>query len=477
MDRDVLPQRLLKAVESGRVNEAQARAVFQRGEEAVVFAMLELARQLAVARGRGSETPSAPSSTIPPYAKPAAKGRRKRPGARLGHPGHRRPAPERVDQRREHRLPRCPDCGGRLQRTGDTRTRYTEDIPEAITPVVTEHTVHRDWCPQCRNRVEPKVPDALPGATLGHRTVVLSGWLHYGLGNTLAQIVEVFNHHLQLKVTPGGLVAMWQRLAEALRPWYEQLQTEGLQSAVLHADETGWRVNGRTHWLWCFAGRDLTYYQIDASCGAPALAKFFQEQFAGTLVSDFWSAYDALAVGDRQRCWVHLLRELKTVEARGGATADWPALARRVRRLFGDALRWHASRAKLPQEPYDLGVVRLENRALALQDHPWQNADARRLAARLARYGTQLFTFLWYDDVPSDNNPAERSIRPAVVMRKNSYSNRSERGAATQAILMSLYRTLQQRGHDPLATLVAALRHYTTSGRLPPLPSRDPPSR
>jgi hypothetical protein len=47
------------------------------------------------------------------------------------------------------------------------------------------------------------VPDALPNATLGNRVLVLSAWLHYALGNTLSQIVEVFNLHLQLKITPG----------------------------------------------------------------------------------------------------------------------------------------------------------------------------------------------------------------------------------------------------------------------------------
>jgi hypothetical protein len=72
--------------------------------------------------------------------------------------------------------------------------------------------------------------------------------------------------------------------------------------------------------------------------------------------------------------------------------------------------------------------------------------------------------------VPPDNNHAERQIRPAVIMRKNQLCNRSDAGAATQATLMSLYRTLRLRGHDPTRTIAAALRHLLTTGRLPPLP-------
>ena len=61
--------------------------------------------------------------------------------------------------------------------------------------------------------------------------------------------------------------------------------------------------------------------------------------------------------------------------------------------------------------------------------------------------------------VPFDNNTAERAIRPAVIIRKNSYGNRSQRGADCQAVLMSIFRTLKQRGHDPIRTVLHALVH------------------
>ena len=85
--------------------------------------------------------------------------------------------------------------------------------------------------------------------------LVLSAWLHYLLGTTLAQIIDVFNFHLQFKLSSGGLIQMWRRLREILLAWYLEIQTQALEGAVLHADETGWRVNGATYWLWCFARR------------------------------------------------------------------------------------------------------------------------------------------------------------------------------------------------------------------------------
>jgi transposase len=469
----VLPENLLAVLRGGTLTEEQARMIYAQGPEAVVFALLALTKRLrdqqAAGAGESHETPSTPSGMKPPYQKPPGKRRKRQPGAKPGHAGSRRAPPERIDHRTEHRAPRCPDCRAPLKRCQETRTRYTEDIPE-IRPEVTEHTIHRDWCPKCRKRVEAPVPDALPGSTLGNRMLVLSAWLHYALGNTLSQIVEVFNFHLQMKVTPGGLMQMWYRLQAILYVWYGQIQEAALQSAVLFADESGWRVNGKTHWLWCFTTRDLTYYMIDRSRGSPALLKFFVEEFAGTLVTDFWAAYNAVACALRQTCLVHLLRELEHTEKYKSPGKHWPAFAKKLRRLLGDAIRLWRRREEIPGEAYASRRNRLAARLEELIDTPWADTNAKRLIKRLRRHQNDLFTFLDQPGVPFDNNTAERAIRPAVIVRKNSYGNRSQHGADCQAALMSVFRTLKQRGRDPIRTVIDALTHYLTTGQLPPLP-------
>ena len=465
----VVPESMLEVLQRAALTEEQAKAIFEQGRDAVVFALLELSKQLAEARSPQA-TPSTPSGMIPVYEKPPAKSRKKRPGAKTGHPGSRRRVPDRIDRRETHKLPCCPDCGGRLKRTGDTRTRCIEDIPE-IQPEVTEHTIHSDWCSKCRKRVEPQVPDALPNATLGNRVLVLSAWLHSALGNTLSQIVDVFNFHLQLKITPGGLVQMWYRLQAILYAWYEEIQQEALNSAVLHADETGWRVDGKTHWLWCFTTPNLTYYLIDRSRGSPALMKFFIAEFSGTLVSDFWGAYNAVACAQRQTCLVHLLRDLEHVDKYKRPGEHWPAFAKKLRRLVADAIRLWYRQDELTAEQYQSRRDRLHKRLGELIDTPWEDKQAKRLVKRLRRHCEDLFTFLDQPDVPFDNNHAERIIRPAVIIRKNSYGNRSQRGADCQAVLMSVFRTLKQRGHDPITTICNAIATYLKTGQLPPLPA------
>jgi transposase len=466
-----LDPQFVTAFRAGTLTRAQAEAALPDDRAAVIFLVLQLsvavAEKAAVPAG-GAHTPS---GSLPPYSKGKAGPRRKKRGARDGHPGSSRPRPARIDRHETHQLPVCPDCGGRLQRTGNTRTRVVEDIPDDLKAEAVEHTIHRDWCPGCRKQVEPRVPDALPQCTLGNRTLALAAWLHYGLGVTISQIVAVFNGHLQLKLTPGGLLQMWHRLADVLTPWYEQIRRCCLDAGVLHADETGWRVEGTTWWLWCFSSADATYYQLDRSRGHPALDRFFAAEFDGVLVSDFWAAYDA--VGRlHQKCWPHLLREVKEVDEGPENGDDWPDFAKRLRRAYGDAIRLTAARGDLSADAYGLRHAKLQARLLDLALTEWTNPHARRLAKRLAKYGEYLLTFVEFPGVPADNNQAEREVRPAVLMRKASYGNQSERGADTRAVLMTVCRTLKRRGHDPLRVIAASLRTYAATGQLPPLPDK-----
>lgn len=459
------------AVELGpRLTAEEAAAIFAQGREAVIFALLELAQRLGASAGGAAL--STPSAMIPVHQKPATTKRRKTPGRKAGHAGTRRRPPQRIDRRVEHRAERCPECRGRLTRCADVRTRYVEDVPDDLQPICTAHVIHRDWCPRCRKRVEPRVTAALPGATLGNQTLALSAWLHYGLGHTLAQVIDVFNYQLQLKLTPGGLLQAWYRLQEALFPWYAGIQREALASAVLHADETGWRVQGKTRWLWCFSTGESTYYMIDRKRGSPALARFFAGEFAGTLVSDFWGAYNFVQCGARQTCLVHLLRDLEHVERYKHPGPQWPEFAKQLRRLVGDAIRLR-KKVELSPDEFASRRRRLDVRLAGLNDASWDDVEACRLVKRLRRHRDDLFTFLDRPNVPFDNNHAERAIRPAVVIRKNSYCDRSERGADAQAVLMSVYRTLKQRGHDPITAIRQALETQLATGSLPPLPPKN----
>jgi len=135
-------------------------------------------------------------------------------------------------------------------------------------------------------------------------------------------------------------------------------------------------------------------------------------------------------------------------------------------------VRLELTRGVKPSAEYGLKLSRLHARVVDLSIGDWSNPHAARLAKRLHRYGEELLTVVEFEGVPSSNNHAEREVRPAVLMRKASYGSQSERGAATRGVLMSVCRTLKNRGRDPLQTILDALRTDVMTGTLPPLPEK-----
>ncbi len=474
---------IIDAALRGELDEGSVARVYELGVEATSALMLALSahvleqqRRIAELTGPG---PHAPPGSIPPYAKAVAfKHRPKKPGAREGHAGRRRPAPVPDERVEVDELILCPECNGRVLPARRRRRRTIEDMPDDARVKATEYAIPSHWCPCCCKHVEPRVGAALPKATIGNNLTAMTVAFHYGLGLTIDQTRDVLLSPLHTYVSAGGLVDLWRRVAEVLLPWYERIGEQARASATLHADETGWRVNGRTHWLWCFCNHKNCYYMIDEGRGGPALSSFFTEAFKGVLIHDFWRPYSSVLLettGEHQCCLVHLLRELDHVNEKllprkdCDAAEEWSAFVKALRRLIRDGIRLRR-RDDFAPEKYRSRIVRIDERLRSLAERVYADEDAARLAKRLLRHQDELFTFLDRPESDWNNNLAERMIRPAVILRRASQCNRSERGAATQAVLMTVFRTLKLRGHDPRQAIADALTAYANTGKLPPMP-------
>jgi transposase len=67
------------------------------------------------------------------------------------------------------------------------------------------------------------------------------------------------------------------------------------------------------------------------------------------------------------------------------------------------------------------------------------------------------------EGLSADNNLAERSIRPLVVIRKISGGSHSTEGTKTRMGLASLFETWQARTLNPFAECLKQLSHPTAS--------------
>ena len=81
-----------------------------------------------------------------------------------------------------------------------------------------------------------------------------------------------------------------------------------------------------------------------------------------------------------------------------------------------------------------------------------------------------MFQFVLVEGLSADNNLAERSIRPLVVIRKISGGSRSDEGTKTRMGLASLFETWQARKLNPFDECFKLLSQGASSPAESPLP-------
>jgi len=191
-------------------------------------------------------------------------------------------------------------------------------------------------------------------------------------------------------------------------------------------------------------------YEYDASRGQHVVRRILGGQFTGHLVSDFSCGYNGYA-GTHQRCGVHLLRDLHALKEAPVSDAEVLGWVNDVRALYDDAQTWLQAHPQPMGKEREQQYVALTARAhkLGLQCARTKKHACQALCKRLLRHEDELFQFVLVAGLSADNNLAERSIRPLVVIRKISGGSRSPEGTKTRMALASLFETWQARGLNP----------------------------
>jgi transposase len=375
-------------------------------------------------------------------------------GRKKGHVGSWRPVPEQIDKEIDLRLTTCPNCRNPL---GESK-HYDEHVQEEIIPARVEVTRYRHWeywCGTCQAHVvAPYAIEEIPYGHLGPRALSVMALLkyHYVLpGNKIKAILFELSG---LKVSEGGIAQALQRLGQYLGAEAEAILGWIRQAAYKHADETGWKINGKNHWLWAFVNEMWGYYLIHKSRGSQVPKAILGNPVQGTLVSDFHSAYGKLQ-GKKQKCLVHLKREMKSCLGKD-PPPEYRGPYRKLRRILSDAVSLDERRGKLSRLDFQRKARALKKRLLDFACGTYTDKNWKRLSKRLIRHADEMFTFLDQPGLPKDNNPAERSIRPHVILRNRSFQNRTRQGADAHGTLTSIIYSLMLQKKSALQEIQKA---------------------
>jgi hypothetical protein len=364
----------------------------------------------------------------------------------------------------EHAAERCPDCATPLTGGWVRGRRQVIDLP-VLPATVTEHVVIARRCPTCHRTVTPELDltdQVLGGQRVSLRLMAVIALLREQVRAPLRLIQRYLETVHGLHLSQGELVSILHRVADRAETAVAAVRDAIRVSPVVHGDETGWRQDGQNGYLWSFSTPRLRYFvhgnrskaMVDAALGT---------DFTGVLVSDFYAAYDHYP-GPHQRCWVHLLRDIHELRRKHPANVELGRWARLVHRLYRAAVaepRASAPQSLAAQDAWRRQRQHAYEQTLARHCRPYagQAVPQRVLCERILKYLPELFTFVGDPRVPSDNNAAERSIRPIVVRRKISGGSRSAAGTLTRTALWTLTDTWQLQGKPLLAAWIALLRN------------------
>jgi transposase len=420
---------------------------------------------------KDSHNSSRPPSTDPPWAKRTKSLRRpsgRRPGGQRGHHGETLRLSERPNRVVEHRPRECRSCRAPLnsaQVLGHRRQQVVELVPARLR--VTEHRLAVLRCPSCGKTTRGEFAGAVRsgvryGPGVKARVLYLQQYQLLPYQRTAEAMRDLFG----CRLSAGTVANIVRECADSLVGTELKIKRGLRRSAVIHADETGLRVNGKLAYVHMASNPRLTHYASASGRGQTAMEEAgVLPSYRGTCVHDGWLAYSSFTRCRHALCGVHLLRELTFFEELSAETKVWAAplkgllleMKAEVERAGEQGGRRLAAE-KLAEltGAYD----RLIAEGLEAQPPPevpkQVRKQARNLLLRLGRRREEALRFLTDFRVPFENNQAERDLRMVKLQQKVGGCFRSEEGARRFCRIRSYVSTMRKHGRGVLAALEGA---------------------
>jgi len=397
--------------------------------------VLAQAEELAQLRGGGGGGGKA----VPAWVKPnRPKGEKKERKRRSQGFARRREEPDEIQL---HAAACCPECGRKLHGGWVHRHRQVIEIVPPQVRII-EHVLVARHCGICHRRVLPKLTSAELGVQgrrrFGVGVQALVAVLHGRYRMPLREVRRLLAEWSGLRISDGEMVALLEGVVAAGGEELTRLEEAVRGAPVVCADETGWRQDGKNGWLWTFATPTLRYFEYRDTRSGKVPEEVLGEDFGGVVSCDCYAGYNRLTA-EKQRCWAHLLRDLHALAEEHADRPTVVAWVKAIQALYAEARAFPAASPLRRQRKRRALEVRLDGlvRRLAQQ----AQAPHRVLAQRMRSHLREWFVFVEHPEVPSTNNLAERSLRPAVIARKISGGTRSAQGSKTMMGLMSLFGT------------------------------------
>jgi transposase len=409
--------------------------------EAIIVQLFEKIETLMHAKNsRNSSVPPSKDENRPMKNQSLRSSSGKKLGGQDGHQGSTLKFIENPDIVVLHQPDFCAQCGGDLKSIESEfiKRRQIIDIPP-IKPEYTEHQIYKKICSCGFCNVSEFPAQAATTISYGATIQATIAYLHTRQYLPFSRMSEFFNDFCNLPISQGTICNLLDKFAQKAQSAYDLIGDKIENQNVVGSDETGIKINGKKGWFWTWQNRFMTYIAFSENRGFDSIQTNFAQGFhKAILVHDCWSSHFKTVCKTHQLCTAHLLRELVFLEER--YHSRW---ATDFKNLIYKALE---VKKNLSCQEYDKPTIKRTEILLALNillqtTVPKQQKELCAFHKRMTKYKDYIFTFLFYQYVPPDNNGSERAIRNVKVKQKISGQFKTQRGAKVYAIIRSITDT------------------------------------
>jgi len=377
---------------------------------------------------------------------------------------------------------KCEHCGKSYKKLDASEESSLFEYVEGLYQDIYERSKYVSQCDCNGKRIvmaEPP-PKLYPRTSIGNSLwvrLIVQKFLQGVPTNRTLKELSLLGFSLAQGTVTGG----FKIIDDLLEPLYEEIANHCRACDIWNADETMWRVFDGTRikwWLWMVASKDAVTYILDETRSGDVPSDFFAG-CSGTLMTDRFSAYKGLCEEIQKAwCWVHVRRDFLKIAQGVPALKAWAnAWLKRIAELFTlNHERFQLWEGRQNHGKRWIELTQKLEKHLKKMEKTWHKqlklggSDEQLTALNsLRRHWNGLTLFLHDPRIPLHNNRAERLLRNAVILRKNSYGSGSAWSGNFAAKIFSIFQTWLINGLDPQKMLQAYFEECSkTPGRAPP---------
>ena len=263
----------------------------------------------------------------------------------------------------------------------------------------------------------------------------------------LRKTVQSIERHYGISLTHVGVYKVTGNVAKKLEKPYYEIIKRIRSSSVIYVDETKYRLNGETWWLWTFVSEHDTLFVIRKSRSSAVIEGILGKKFKGIISCDGWTAYTTFS-DKLQRCWAHLLRETKKMAQ---DNAEFVPFHNSISALFDEIQKLRGEPPPESERVVHAEYLKAKLKQIISQINAY--TKFRKLAAKIKNGLEYWFTCVVHTFVEPTNNFAEQALRELIVQRKIMGGLKSEKGAHIMEVITSNIASWKKQDKHLFSTL------------------------